>query len=395
MKGLILTAKHHDGFCLWPSEFTEHSVKASPYKGGKGDVVGEFADACRAEGLKVGLYLSPWDRNHAEYARPAYVEYYRDQWRELISRYGPLFEVWQDGANGGDGYYGGTREKRQIDRTTYYDWPKTNTSLVEQSPGVIIFSDAGPGCRWVGNESGFSDEESWQTINAGGMYPGVSHDHLARGDRGGSHWIGVECDVSIRPRWFYHASEDGRVKTPAQLVDIWYASVGRGANLILNLPPDRRGLINEKDVESLRGMRAILDATFARNLAADGWARASGVRRGSDRFAAANVLDGDPGTAWSTNDGVTGGSIEISLAKEETFNVVRVSEAIALGQRVESFEIEAWVDGAWHPVFQGTTIGPRRIVRFPAVTSDRVRFSIGSALGPPVIDELGVFFGPG
>lgn len=395
MKGLILTAKHHDGFCLWPSAFTEHSVRASSYKEGRGDVVGEFADACRAEGLRVGLYLSPWDRNHARYARPEYVEYYRDQWRELISRYGPLFEIWQDGANGGDGYYGGAREKRQIDRTTYYDWPTTNKSLMEQNPGVIIFSDAGPGCRWVGNESGVSDEQSWQTINAGGMYPGVSHDHLARGDMGGTHWIGVECDVSIRPGWFYHANEDGRVKTPAQLVDIWYASVGRGANLILNLPPDRRGLIHEKDVESLRGMRAILDATFSRNLGADGRARASEVRGGSDRFAAENVLDGDPGTAWSTNDGVTGGSIEVSLAKEETFNVVRVSEAIALGQRVESFEIEAWVDGAWHTVFRGTTIGPRRIVRFPAVTSDRVRLSIRAALGPPVINELGVFFGPG
>ncbi len=395
MKGLILTAKHHDGFCLWPSAFTEHSVKASSYREGRGDVVGEFADACRAEGLRVGLYLSPWDRNHAQYARPEYVEYYRDQWRELISRYGPLFEIWQDGANGGDGYYGGARETRRIDRTTYYDWPNTNKSLMEQNPGVIIFSDAGPGCRWVGNESGVSDEQSWQTINAGGMYPGVSHDHLARGDMGGTHWIGVECDVSIRPGWFYHASEDGRVKTPAQLVDIWYASVGRGANLILNLPPDRRGLIHEKDVESLRGMRAILDATFSKNLGADGWARASEVRRGSDRFAAANVLDGDPGTAWSTNDGVTGGSIEVSLAKEETFNVVRVSEAIALGQRVESFEVEVWADGAWHSVFRGTTIGPRRIARFPAVTSDRVRLSIRSALGPPVINEMGVFFGPG
>lgn len=395
MNGLILTAKHHDGFCLWPSAFTEHSVKASPYKDGKGDVVGEFAAACRAEGLKVGLYLSPWDRNHAEYARPAYVEYYRNQWRELISNYGPLFELWQDGANGGDGFYGGKRESRQIDRTKYYDWPSTNKSLMEQSPGVIIFSDAGPGCRWVGNESGFSDEESWQTINAGGMYPGVSHDHLARGDKGGSHWIGVEVDVSIRPGWFYHASEDTRVKTPAQLVDIWYASVGRGANLLLNLPPDRRGLINEKDVESLRGMRAILDATFSKNLAADCAARASEIRNGNDRFAAVNVLDHDPGTAWSTGDGVTSGSIEVSLAKEETFNVVRVSEAIALGQRVESFEIEAWVDGAWRSVFKGTTIGPRRIVRFPAVTSDRVRLSIRAALGPPVINELGVFFGPG
>lgn len=395
MTGLILTAKHHDGFCLWPSSLTEHSVKASPFRDGKGDVVGEFTDACRAEGIAVGLYLSPWDRNHAEYGRPAYVTYYRDQWSELIGRYGPLFELWQDGANGGVGYYGGARENRTIDRTAYYDWPRTNASLMEQNPGVIIFSDAGPGCRWVGNESGVSDEESWQTINAGGMYPGVAHDHLARGDKGGTDWIGVECDVSIRPGWFYHASEDGKVKSAAQLVDLWYASVGRGANLILNVPPDRRGVFHENDVTSLRGMKAILDATFSKNLALGGSARASSVRGGLDRFGAACVLDGDPATSWCTDDGITSGTVEVSLPGESTFNVVRVSEAIALGQRVESFGVDAWLDGGWCRVFTGTTIGPRRVVRFSSVTSDRVRLVIHSALGPPVINELGVYLGPG
>jgi alpha-L-fucosidase len=393
MRGLILTAKHHDGFCLWPSTLTEHSVKASPYKAGKGDVVREFADAARKEGLKIGLYLSPWDRNHAEYSRPAYVQYYRDQWKDLISTYGPLFEVWQDGANGGDGFYGGTREKRTIDRLTYYDWPKTNAQILAQDPGIIIFSDAGPGCRWVGNESGFSDEESWQTINLAGMYPGVSHNHLAKGDKGGSHWVGVEVDVSIRPGWFYHAEEDARVKTGPQLVDIWYQSVGRGANLLLNIPPDRRGIFHEIDVASLRAMRATLDATFKTDLAKG--KPAAGPARGNDaRFAPAMLTDADPATYWSTDDGTTTGEAVIDLGAAATFDVIKIRERIELGQRVEKFAVDAWINGAWKEVVVGTTIGPRRIVRIPAVEASRVRLRVLGALACPAISELSLYRSP-
>ncbi|MCK6476080.1 MAG: alpha-L-fucosidase [Phycisphaerales bacterium] len=394
MKGLILTAKHHDGFCLWPSKLTTHTVAASPYKGGKGDVVGELAAACREKGLKYGLYLSPWDRNHAEYGRPAYVQYYRDQWRELIAGYGPLFEAWFDGANGGDGYYGGARETRRIDRTTYYGWPETTAMLEQLNPGIIMFSDAGPGCRWVGNESGYSDETSWQTINLEGMYPGVSHDHLARGDKGGTHWVGVEVDVSIRPGWFWHEAENSKVKSPEKLVEIYYESVGRGANLLLNVPPDRRGLIHEADVESLMGMRRILDATFERDVLMGHWATSSAVRGGDARFEARQAVDGDSRSYWSTDDGVTTGELSVVLPSPAVVDVVRVREAIELGQRVEAFAVDASVDGQWKEVARGTTIGPRRILRFDPVKADAMRLRVTGSMACPAIAEFAAFKRP-
>ncbi|MFN0136883.1 MAG: alpha-L-fucosidase [Phycisphaerae bacterium] len=393
MRGLILTAKHHDGFCLWPSKHTEHSVKASPWKNGNGDVIGEFVAACRAADLKVGLYLSPWDRNHAEYGRPAYVQYYRAQWRELIQTYGPLFEVWQDGANGGDGYYGGARDSRIIDRQSYYGWAETNAQLLKLDQSIIIFSDAGPGCRWVGNEAGHSDRESWQTINLVGMYPGVSHDHLARGDKNGTHWVGVEVDVSIRPGWFYHAAEDANVKTGAQLVEIWYNSVGRGANLLLNVPPDRRGLIHNKDIASLRDMRRTLDATFANDLARG--KPATGPARGDDkRFAPTALTDGDPATFWALDDGTTSGAADIDLGAPVTFDVIRLREHVALGQRVEKFAIDVRADGKWREIAAETTIGPRRILRVEPLTADAVRLRIVESLACPSISELSLFKQP-
>ena len=215
MKGLILTAKHHDGFCLWPSKLTEHSVKNSPWRDGKGDVVREIADACRRHGLTFGVYLSPWDRNHADYGRPDYLDYYRNQLRELMTGYGPLFEVWFDGANGGDGYYGGAREKRTIDRRTYYDWENTRQIVRDLQPDAVMFSDAGPDVRWVGNENGIAGDPCWATLNRDDFAPGEADEaRLNPGDRPGTHWLPAECDVSIRPGWFYHASEDAKVKTP-------------------------------------------------------------------------------------------------------------------------------------------------------------------------------------
>ena len=280
MKGLILTCKHHDGFCLWPSKWTEHCVKNSSWKDGKGDVVKEISDACRRQGLKFGVYLSPWDRNHKDYARPEYVTYYRNQLRELLTNYGELFTVWFDGANGGDGYYGGARETRRIDNRTYYDWKNTWQIVRELMPGAVMFSDAGPDFRWVGNESGFAGETCWATLDMSkpGRYPGGSSNGLNSGERPGTAWLPAECDVSIRPGWFYHAKEDNRVKTPAQLLDIYYKSVGRGACLNLNIPPDRRGIIHENDIKSLREFRRILDATFAVNLAKEAQLTASNTR---------------------------------------------------------------------------------------------------------------------
>ncbi len=296
MKGLILTTKHHDGFCLWPSQYTEHCVKNSPWKDGHGDVVKEISDACRKRGLKFGVYLSPWDRNHKQYGRADYIVYYRNQLRELLTHYGDIFTVWFDGANGGDGFYGGARETRRIDNRTYYDWPNTWKIVRELMPRAVMFSDAGPDFRWVGNEAGLAGDPCWATLDLTrpGRYPGGSSEGLNSGERPGTAWLPAECDVSIRPGWFYHASEDSRVKTPAKLLDIYYKSVGRGACLNLNIPPDRRGLIPENDRKSLEEFRRILDATFGTNLAAGAKLTASNIRAGGAKpFAPANLLDGD------------------------------------------------------------------------------------------------------
>jgi alpha-L-fucosidase len=199
-KGVILTTKHHDGFCLWPSKYTEHSVKNSPYKNGDGDLVKEVSDACKQHGLKFGIYVSPWDRNHAEYGKPGYIDYYRNQLRELYSSYGPVFEMWFDGANGGDGYYGGANETRNIERSTYYDWPTTLSLVREMEPEVIFFSDAGPGVRWVGNERGIAGETNWNSITPDTLFAGKGgiENILQTGSENGTHWIPAEVDVSIR-----------------------------------------------------------------------------------------------------------------------------------------------------------------------------------------------------
>jgi alpha-L-fucosidase len=389
LKALILTAKHHDGFCLWPSRLTEHSVKKSPWRDGKGDVVREIADACRRQGLAFGVYLSPWDRNHPEYGRPAYLEYYRGQLRELLTGYGPISEVWFDGANGGDGYYGGAREKRTIDRRTYYDWPNTWQIVRDLQPEAVMFSDGGPDVRWVGNEKGVAGDPSWATLNRDDFSPGEADEaRLNRGDRPGTHWLPAECDVSIRPGWFYHASEDDKVKTPADLLDLYFESVGRGASFLLNVPPDRRGRVHESDAESLRGFRGLLDATFGTDLARGARASASNVRGGDSRFAASNVVDGRRDTYWSTDDGVTTPDLILDLGRPVTFNVVSLREHLPLGQRVEDWALDAWSGGAWHEFAKGTAIGSRRLWRGGDVTTDRVRLRITKSPVCPAISEL-------
>jgi alpha-L-fucosidase len=237
MKGLIITAKHHDGFCLWPSAYTEHSVKHSPWKNGKGDIVGELAAACREYGLRMGVYLSPWDRNSAVYGTPEYRTYYRSQLRELLTTYGDVFSVWYDGANGGDGYYGGANETRRIDNKTYYRWPEVHKIVRELQPMAVMFSDAGPDIRWVGNERGFGNETNYATLKRDELYPGTPRSReLPQGHRDGNYWVPAEADVSIRPGWFYHASQDERVKSLDQMLEIYYRSVGMGCNLLLNIP---------------------------------------------------------------------------------------------------------------------------------------------------------------
>ena len=394
MKGLILTAKHHDGFCLWPSQYTEHSVRHSPWRNGKGDVVKEISQACRRHGLRFGVYLSPWDRNHANYARPEYLTYYRNQLCELLANYGEVFTVWFDGANGGDGFYGGAKEKRQIDNRTYYDWEITRKLVRELMPMAVMFSDAGPDMRWVGNERGMAGDPCWATLNAASRYPGGASAGLNSGERPGTDWIPAECDVSIRPGWFYHAKEDTRVKTPAQLLDIYYQSVGRGADLNLNLPPDRRGQIHENDIASLRKFRRILDATFAKDLARGAKLAASNVRGGAKQFAPVNLLDRKRDTYWATDDGVTTPELVFDLGKPVTFNVVSLREYLPLGQRVDAFALDRWQDGHWLEFAKGTSIGNRRLLRFDSITTSKVRLRITQAGAGPALSEVGLYAEP-
>jgi alpha-L-fucosidase len=394
MKGLIVTAKHHDGFCLWPSRYTDHSVKRSPWKNGQGDVVGDLARACREFGLKFGVYLSPWDRNHPEYGRPGYLTYYRNQLRELLTSYGPVFEVWFDGANGGDGYYGGARETRRIDRTTYYDWPTTWQLVRQLQPQAVMFSDAGPDVRWVGNERGVAFETSWYPIDRQGVWPGdPDYPKRAAGTPDGADWVPPEVDVSIRPGWFYHQAEDAKVKSVEKLVEIYEQSVGRGANLLLNIPPDRRGLIPDVDAAHLREFAAVIAATYKTDLARQARASAKDVRGKARRFDAANLNDNDPKTYWATSDGVTTASVELAWPAPVRFDRMALREYIALGQRVEAWTIEAEVDGAWTRLASGTTMGVQRIARWAPVTSRRVRLAITRARACPTIAGVGVYLG--
>ncbi|MDB6068154.1 MAG: Alpha-L-fucosidase [Pedosphaera sp.] len=394
MKGLILTAKHHDGFCLWPSQYTKHSVKGSAWKDGHGDVVKEISQACRRQGLKFGVYLSPWDRNQKDYGKPAYIDYYRNQLRELLRNYGDVFTVWFDGANGGDGFYGGKREMRHIDNTTYYDWDNTRQIVRELMPEAVMFSDAGPDFRWVGNEDGIAGDPCWATLNAAGRFPGGTSDGLNSGERNGTSWIPAECDVSIRPGWFYHPGEDERVKKPEQLLDIYYKSVGRGACLNLNIPPDRHGKIHEDDIRSLQEFRRILDATFKNNLARKGKLIASNTRGNSRQFASKHLLDKKTGTYWATDDNVTTPELVVSFRKPVTFNVVDLREYLPLGQRVEGFALDQWKDGEWVEFAKGTSIGNRRLVRGEPITTERVRLRITQSPVCPALAEFGLYAEP-
>ena len=396
MKGVILTAKHHDGFCLWPSNYTEHSVKNSPWRDGKGDLVRELADACKEYGLKFGVYLSPWDRNHAEYGRPEYITYYRNQLRELLTNYGDIFEVWFDGANGGTGWYGGANEERRINRETYYDWENTFKIVRELQPSAVIFSDAGPDIRWVGNEQGWARPTNWSLLKREDFLPGVVEDieHLRSGQEDGTHWLPAEVDVSIRPGWYYHPSEDHQVKTLPELLDIFYNSVGRNASLLLNFPIDKRGLVHEKEVEQVMKLANTLKKDFGEDLAAKKPIIASNVRGNSKKFMAKNAIDENPETYWATNDDVIQCSLTIDLGQPTKFNRFLAQEYIRLGQRVKKFRVEAMVSNQWQTVAEETTIGYKRILRLPTVTATQVRFTVEDAKACPIISNIQIFNAP-
>ncbi|MCP5546773.1 MAG: alpha-L-fucosidase [Akkermansiaceae bacterium] len=378
MKGVIVTAKHHDGFCLWPTETTGHNISKSPWKGGKGDVIRDFADACKAEDFKLGIYVSPWDRNHAEYAREGYVETFHKQVLEVLTNYGPVFEIWFDGANGGDGSYGGARERRTIP-DNYYRFSDLVEKIRKVQPECVVWGGGGD-ARWGGSEQGHVAYPHWHTMDSkrgGNGATGVPH---------GDTWMPAEGDTSIRPGWFWHAHEDSKVKSGGKLLDVWFDSVGRGANLILNVPPNRDGRIAEPDVRSLMEFKRLRDELLATDFARG----AKTVGPAPDpKHSARALVDGDIETFWCPGSSDEAPAAAIGLPVSATFDVVRIREQIRLGQRVDAFALDVWEDGGWNEIHQGKTIGNQVLVRLPqAVTTDRVRLRVTKSVAPPCISEI-------
>lgn len=395
MKGLILVCKHHDGFCLWPSKYTDHSVKKSPWKNGDGDIVKDLAVACKKHGLKLGLALSPWDRNRKDYGSPEYIAFFRNQLRELLTNYGPIFEIWFDGANGGSGYYGGTHGIRMIDRRTYYDWKNTWQMIRELQPDTCIFSDAGPDVRWVGNEFGSAGDPCWNTFNSAPVIIGAANvNYQNSGQREATNWIPAECDVSVRPAWFYHTGEK-MTRSPTRLLDIYYSSVGRGASLLLNIPPNTHGRISETDASNLMALRKMIDATFKKDLAGGAKVTASNVRGGARKFGPSKVTDDERDTYWCTDDNVLTPELILEYKRPVTFNVVNLREYLPLGQRVDAWALDRWDNEAWTEFASGTSIGNRRLWRGAEdVTTTKVRLRIVKAAACPAISEFGLYLEP-
>lgn len=393
MKGVILTAKHHDGFCLWPFEGTDYSVKNSPWKNGQGNVVKELSEACKKYGLKFAVYLSPWDRHQANYGTPEYLPYFYAQLHDLLTNYGPVFEVWFDGANGGDGWYGGAKDTRTIDRKNYYNYPRIYEMLDSIQPQAIIFSDGGPGCRWVGNEKGFAGATNWSFLRKGEVHPGYDKSYeLQYGHPDGNQWVPAECDVSIRPGWFYHPEEDDRVKSPDQLVDLYYRSVGHNATLLLNFPVDRRGLIHPVDSANAVRFHEMIQQQLKTNLVAGMTPKVSNERGGD--FVASALTDDNFDTYWATEDGVTTADIEFSFDTPTRMNRMMLQEYIPLGQRVKAFVVEYLDKDTWLPVKlneETTTIGYKRLLRFETVETKGIRIRITDARGPLCLSNVGVY----
>ena len=357
MKGIIITAKHHDGFALYPSKYSKHTVRESKWKAGKGDILKELSAACKEYGLKMGIYISPWDRNHPAYGTPEYNQVYVNMLKEVTTLYGNLFEVWFDGANGE-----GPNGKKQV-----YDFPLFNKTVRTYQPHALIFSDAGPDIRWVGNEKGFAGETNWNTINGNELFPAYDKPaHLNVGDEHGTHWIPAECDVSIRPGWFYHKNEDTKVKTDKDLMNIWNKSVGRGSNLLLNLPVDSRGLIHENDEKALMDFKKLRGEYFKNNLL----------------------------TVGTFTKNFSKDTYDITLTKPQTFNCLVIKEDIRYGQRVKKFFIQVKENGTWKNVTSASTIGNKKIVYFQKTTAKELRIAFDEAFAKPNISKVELYSTP-
>lgn len=399
-KTMIVLAKHHDGFCYWQTKYTDYSVKKSPWKNGKGDLIKEAAEACKRNGIKLGIYLSPWDIASPIYGTDEYNEHFRNQLRELLTNYGEVAEVWFDGACGE-----GPNGKKQV-----YDWNSYYKLIRELQPKAVI-AVMGPDVRWVGTESGEGRMTEWSVLPLNETYLNEIAAASQKNDIGsafipknmmdqdlgsreklkdaeGLVWYPSEVDVSIRPGWFYHEKEDSLVKTPKQLFDIYFTSVGMNSVLLLNTPADKRGLIHEKDIESLKGMRKLIDETFKMNFLKNAKFLAKDGKSGSDPSA---MIDNDNNTYWTTTTGVYKTSIEIEMPNSAKFDCLMLQEYYKNGQRVESFELEALIDDHWTKVCTGTTIGYKRLIRFPEVKANRVRLNILQARDCPAISTIGLY----
>jgi len=383
MKAIIITAKHHDGFCLFPSKFSTHTVRESAWKDGKGDVLKELSAACKEYGLKFGVYLSPWDRNHPDYGTPKYNDIFANTLNEVHTQYGPIFEQWFDGAKG-------ENEKKQD-----YDFPKFYEVVRRNNPQAVIFSDIGPDARWMGNENGVAGETNWSTLNTDGF--GVGADAppakiLNSGNKDGKYWIPAEVDVSIRPGWFYSAATDDKLKTLKQLESIYNTSVGRNGNLLLNVPVNRDGLIYPADSTRLMELRRFLDATYKTNLAKG---KKIITFPATESEVISNLTDGNKNTVWTIEGGVKNVDLTIELGKPTSFNRIVLQEYLELGQRVKEFYILYWDGKKYRSLGDHTTIGHKRILSFPTITSSKIKIGFPEIHGiNPVLSEIGIYRAP-
>lgn len=399
--GIILTCKHHDGFCLWPTKTTEHNISQSPFRNGKGDLVREIEQACRKYGLRFGVYLSPWDRNSALYGTQDYVDkIYREQLKELLTNYGPIFEIWHDGANGGDGYYGGARQTRTINRSTYYNWPSVWQLERRLQPHALIFGDIGADLRWVGNERGFCGDPCWQTFTPEATKSGgtptngdVKNGIATSGTRNGKYWMPAEVDFSIRPGWFWHEDQNDKVRSPQDLWTHYFLSVGRGGSMLLNVPPDRDGLVYHTDSVNLKIFGEMLRKTFSHNLAKGAKIEASNVR-GNDLkdYGPKNLLDDDQFTYWSTDDSVLKPQLIVTLPEKRSFDIIRLKENTKLGQRIDSLSIDAWLGGQWQHIAGASSIGSNRLLKLDKkITTNQLRINIVDAPVCVALSDFALF----